>query len=48
MLGAYLAKKGVFSIDDAAEALPAVMAERYHVTIPVNIKAMQSGAKFVG
>jgi 2-oxoglutarate ferredoxin oxidoreductase subunit gamma len=47
MLGAYLTKKRLFSIDAAAQALPAVLAKRYHVTIPVNIKALQLGSDFV-
>jgi 2-oxoglutarate ferredoxin oxidoreductase subunit gamma len=45
-LGAYLQKKGLFSIDAAAKSLPEVMAERYHKTIPLNVEAMQQGAKF--
>jgi 2-oxoglutarate ferredoxin oxidoreductase subunit gamma len=46
-LGAYLQKSGVFSPDVAADCLPDVLAERYHVTIPINKKALQSGADFV-
>jgi 2-oxoglutarate ferredoxin oxidoreductase subunit gamma len=46
-LGAYLQKSGVFSPDVAAECLPDVLAERYHVTIPINKKALHAGAEFV-
>ena len=46
-LGAYLQKRGTFSPDEAAESLPDVLAERYHVIIPLNKKAMQKGAQFV-
>jgi 2-oxoglutarate ferredoxin oxidoreductase subunit gamma len=45
-LGAYLQKCGLFSSEDAAECLPDVLAERYHVTIPLNKKALQKGAQF--
>jgi 2-oxoglutarate ferredoxin oxidoreductase subunit gamma len=46
-LGAYLQKCGLFGPDVAAECLPDVLAERYHVTIPLNTKALQKGAEFV-
>jgi 2-oxoglutarate ferredoxin oxidoreductase subunit gamma len=46
-LGAYLQKRGIFSTDTAAQCLPDVLAERYHVTIPLNKKALQKGAQFV-
>lgn len=46
-LGAYLQKNGRLSPDLAADCLPDVLAERYHVTIPVNKKALQAGADFV-
>jgi 2-oxoglutarate ferredoxin oxidoreductase subunit gamma len=46
-LGAYLQKRGLFSPDEAAESLPDVLAERYHVIIPLNKKAIQKGAEFV-
>jgi 2-oxoglutarate ferredoxin oxidoreductase subunit gamma len=46
-LGAYLQKSGVFSPDVAADCLPDVLAERYHITIPLNKKALQKGAQFV-
>ena len=45
-LGAYLQKRGYLSPDGAAEALPVVLAERYHKTLPVNIEALHKGAEF--
>ncbi len=45
-LGAYLQKTGLFSADAAAQALPDVLARRYHKTLPVNTKALHRGAKF--
>ena len=47
VLGAFLQKRGLFSPDLAADCLPDVLAERYHVTIPINKKALQKGAKFI-
>ena len=44
--GAYLRKRGYLSPDGAAEALPVVLAERYHKTLPVNIEALHKGAEF--
>ncbi len=44
-LGAYLQRKGLFSPDDAADCLGDVLAERYHVTIGVNTKALHRGAE---
>jgi 2-oxoglutarate ferredoxin oxidoreductase subunit gamma len=46
-LGAYLQKSGCISPDVAADCLPDVLAERYHVTIPINKKALRAGADFV-
>ena len=46
-LGAYLQKRGHLSIDEAAEALRDVLAERYHETLQANIEAMRRGAEFV-
>ena len=46
-LGAYLQKRGHLTPDGAAQALPDVLAERYHKTLPVNIKALHRGAEFV-
>ena len=45
-LGAYLQKRGLFSIDAAAKSLPDVLAERYHKTIHLNAEALQRGAEF--
>jgi len=46
-LGAYLEKCGVLKLETAGDSLPDVLAERYHVTIPLNKKALQKGAEFV-
>lgn len=46
VLGAYLQRRGLFSVDAAAKSLPDVLSERYHKTIPLNIEAMQRGADF--
>jgi 2-oxoglutarate ferredoxin oxidoreductase subunit gamma len=46
-VGAYLQKCGIFGTDLAADCLPDVLARRYHVTIPLNKKALQQGAEFV-
>jgi 2-oxoglutarate ferredoxin oxidoreductase subunit gamma len=45
-LGAYLQKRGHLTIDIAVQALPDVLAERYHKTIPVNTEALRRGAEF--
>jgi len=45
-LGAYLQRRGLFSVDAAAKSLPDVLAERYHKTIHLNVEAMQRGAEF--
>jgi 2-oxoglutarate ferredoxin oxidoreductase subunit gamma len=47
VLGAYLQKRGHLQIETAAQALPETIAERYHETLPVNIKALKRGAEFV-
>lgn len=44
-LGAYLQMRRILSPDAAAEALPDVLAERYHKTLPVNIAALHKGAE---
>ena len=46
-LGAYLQKRGHLTPDGAAQALPDVLAKRYHKTLPVNIEALRRGAEFV-
>jgi 2-oxoglutarate ferredoxin oxidoreductase subunit gamma len=45
MVGAYLARKGLLAVEQAAQALPHVLAERYHKTLPINIEAMHKGAE---
>lgn len=45
-LGAYLGRRGHLTADAAAEALPEVLAERYHKTIPINTEALRRGAQF--
>jgi 2-oxoglutarate ferredoxin oxidoreductase subunit gamma len=46
ILGAYLQKRGYLSLDAVAQALPDVLAERYHKTLPINISALRKGAEF--
>jgi 2-oxoglutarate ferredoxin oxidoreductase subunit gamma len=46
MLGAYLGKRGHLSPEQAAEALPDVLAQRHHKTIPVNTQALRGGADY--
>ncbi len=46
-LGAYLQKRGHLTPDAAAQALPDVLAKRYHKTLPVNAEALRRGAEFV-
>jgi len=45
-MGAYLQRKGVFGPDAAAEALPEVLAKRYHHMLPVNTEALRRGAQY--
>jgi 2-oxoglutarate ferredoxin oxidoreductase subunit gamma len=45
-LGAYLQRRGLFSVDAAAKSLPDVLAKRYHHTLPLNAEALQRGAEF--
>jgi 2-oxoglutarate ferredoxin oxidoreductase subunit gamma len=45
-MGAYLQKRGQFTADEAAQALPEVLARRYHKTLPVNTEALRRGAEF--
>jgi len=45
MLGAYLAAKGLFGPEAAAACLPDVLAKRYHHTLPLNSKALRTGAE---
>jgi 2-oxoglutarate ferredoxin oxidoreductase subunit gamma len=48
VLGAYLYRRGLFSIDATANSLPDVLAERYHKPLPVNTEALRRGAEFAG
>ena len=45
-LGAYLQKRGNLSPEAAAQALPDVLAKRYHQTLPLNTEALRRGAEF--
>jgi 2-oxoglutarate ferredoxin oxidoreductase subunit gamma len=45
MLGAYLGKRAHLTPRQAAEALPDVLAERHHKTIPMNAEALRRGAE---
>ncbi len=45
-LGVYLQKRGQFTAEGAAQALPDVLAKRYHKTLPVNTEALRRGAEF--
>lgn len=45
-IGAYLQKRGYFSPQDAAEALPETIAKRYHKLLPVNTEALRRGGEF--
>ena len=47
MLGAYLHKRGFVTPEQMAEALPDVLAQRSHKTIPANTEALRRGAEFV-
>jgi 2-oxoglutarate ferredoxin oxidoreductase subunit gamma len=45
MVGAYLARRDLLSVEQAAQALPCVLAKRYHKTLPINIEALHKGAE---
>jgi 2-oxoglutarate ferredoxin oxidoreductase subunit gamma len=47
LLGAFLKKKPVVSLDGIMEALKKVLPERYHNLLPVNRKALEVGAELV-
>ena len=47
MLGAYLGKRSHFTTEQVGQAMPDVLAERLHKTIPVNLQAVRRGAEFV-
>jgi 2-oxoglutarate ferredoxin oxidoreductase subunit gamma len=46
VLGAYLQRQGLFSVDAAVKSLPDVLDKRYHKTLPVNAEALRKGAEF--
>jgi 2-oxoglutarate ferredoxin oxidoreductase subunit gamma len=43
MLGAFIARKPIISLDSALEGLKKVLPERYHHLLPLNKKAMLAG-----
>jgi 2-oxoglutarate ferredoxin oxidoreductase subunit gamma len=45
-VGAYLGRRGILSVELAAESLADVLSERYHKTIPINTEALRRGAEF--
>jgi 2-oxoglutarate ferredoxin oxidoreductase subunit gamma len=45
MVGAYLAKRGLLVVERAEQALPYVLAKRYHKTLPINTEALHRGAE---
>jgi len=45
-LGAYLRMRGYMTHEDAARALPQVLAQRYHKLLPINIEALKRGAAY--
>jgi 2-oxoglutarate ferredoxin oxidoreductase subunit gamma len=46
-LGAYLHRRGRLTADEAAGALPDILAKRYHKMLAVNNEALHRGAEFV-
>lgn len=47
MLGAYIGIRGHLTPQQVAEALPDILAERHHKTIPMNAEALRRGAEYV-
>ncbi|UCG47478.1 MAG: 2-oxoacid:acceptor oxidoreductase family protein [Phycisphaerales bacterium] len=45
-LGAYLQRRGSLGPEAAAQALPDVLAKRYHKTLSANIEALRRGGEF--
>ena len=45
ILGAYLQKRSLLSVDAAAKCLPQIIARHYHQTLAVNADALQEGAE---
>jgi len=46
VLGVYLQKRGFLTVDVAAKSLPDVLAKHYHQMLPINTRALYSGAEF--
>lgn len=46
-LGAYLQKKGFLDIESVIQALPEILAQRYHKTLSLNSEALRRGASFI-
>jgi 2-oxoglutarate ferredoxin oxidoreductase subunit gamma len=46
-LGAYLQVKGFLDIESAINALPEILAQRYHKTLSLNNDALRRGASFI-
>lgn len=44
-LGGYIERTKPVSLDSVKQALPKAIAERYHKTIPLNVKAIETGAE---
>jgi len=45
ILGAYLQRRDLLSVDAAVRCLPQTIAKRYHQTLAVNTEALQKGAE---
>jgi len=46
-LGAYLQVRGFLDIESAINALPEILAQRYHKTLKLNNDALKRGASFI-
>jgi len=46
ILGSYLQKRNLLSIETTGKCLADVLSERLHKTIPLNIKALETGADY--
>ncbi|MBI4832830.1 MAG: 2-oxoacid:acceptor oxidoreductase family protein [Candidatus Lindowbacteria bacterium] len=44
-LGGYVERTQVVSLESIKKTLPKAIAERYHKTLPINIKAIETGAQ---
>ncbi len=45
-VGAYLGRRNRLTVETAAQALPHVLASRYHDLLAVNVDALKSGAEY--